>query len=115
MHHEQLRELCLGLKGTTEDIKWGNDLCFCIGEKMYCVTWLGGPFQASLKVTDEEFEELVARPDIIPAAYLARYKWVQVKSATALSQSEWVRLIGQSYALVKAGLPKKKQQEIDKL
>jgi len=113
MHHEQLRDLCLSLKGTTEDIKWGNDLCFLVGEKMFCVTWLGGPFQASFKVTDEEFEELIARPDIIPAAYLARYKWIQVKSATALSTTEWDRLIKQSYELVKAGLSKKKQRELE--
>ncbi|CAN5275462.1 MmcQ/YjbR family DNA-binding protein [soil metagenome] len=113
MHHEQLRELCLSFKGVTEDIKWGNDLCFLIGEKMFCVTWLDGPFQASLKVTDEEFEELTARTDIIPAAYLARYKWIQVKNAGALSAKDWERLICQSYELVKSGLTKKKQKEID--
>lgn len=113
MHHEQLRDLCLGLKGTTEDIKWGNDLCFLVGEKMFCVTWLDGPFQASFKVTNEEFEELIARPDIVPAAYLARYKWVQVKSATALHAAEWDRLIKQSYELVKAGLTKKKQRGLE--
>jgi predicted DNA-binding protein (MmcQ/YjbR family) len=116
MHHEQLRDLCLSLKGATEDIKWGNDLCFLIGDKMFCTTWLGnGPFQASFKVTDEEFEELIARPEIIPAAYLARYKWIHVKTSNALSQKEWELLVRQSYALVKAGLTKKKQQEIEQM
>lgn len=116
MHHEQLHELCLSLKGATEDIKWGNDLCFLVGENMFCTTWLGdGPFQASFKVTPEEFEEFIAKPDIEPAAYLARYKWIHVKKASALSEKEWERLIRQSYELVKAGLTKKKQQEIDNL
>jgi predicted DNA-binding protein (MmcQ/YjbR family) len=86
-------------------------LCFLIGEKMFCTTWLGSaPFQASFKVTDEEFEELIARPDIIPAAYLARYKWVHVKTATALSPKDWDRLVRQSYELVKVGLTRKKQK-----
>ncbi len=113
MHHEQLRELCLSLKGATEDIKWGNDLCFCIGSKMFCVTWLGGPFQASFKVTDIEFDTLTARPNIDAAAYVGRYGWVQVKDPAALSPAEWDRLVRQSYALVKATLPKKTQKAID--
>lgn len=114
MHHEALRELCLSLKGATEDIKWGNDLCFLIGGKMFCVTWLDGPFQASFKVTPEEFEDYIVKPNIQPAAYVARYKWIQVKSADAMSAKDWDRLVRQSYELVKAGLPKKLQKEIDK-
>ncbi len=114
MNHEKLRDLCLSLKSATEDIKWGNDLCFLVGEKMFCTTWLGdGQFQASFKVTPEEFEEYIAKPDIEPAAYLARYKWIHVKTATALSPKDWDRLIRQSYELVKAGLTKKMQREIE--
>lgn len=115
MHLEQLRDLCLSLKGATEDIKWGNDLCFLVGEKMFCTTWLGGEFQASFKVTPEEFEAYIAKPNIEPAAYVARYKWIHVKKASALSPKEWERLIRQSYELVKAGLTKKQQREIDGL
>jgi predicted DNA-binding protein (MmcQ/YjbR family) len=38
MNIEQLRKFCLSFPGATEDIKWGADLCFCVGEKMFCVT-----------------------------------------------------------------------------
>jgi len=35
---ESLRKYCLSFPGATEDIKWGADLCFCVGAKMFCVT-----------------------------------------------------------------------------
>ena len=35
MNIEQLRKFCLSFPGATEDIKWGNDLCFCVGKKMF--------------------------------------------------------------------------------
>ena len=38
MNIEQLRKFCLSFPGATEDIKWGADLCFCVGAKMFCVT-----------------------------------------------------------------------------
>ena len=49
-------------KGATEDIKWGADLCFCVGAKMFCVTGAdsisGG---LSIKCTPEKFAELIER------------------------------------------------------
>ncbi|NNE54805.1 MAG: hypothetical protein HKN32_02200 [Flavobacteriales bacterium] len=112
MNIEELRTFCLCLPGTTEDIKWEKDLCFCIGEKMYCVTGTEPPFGASFKVQAEEFEEMCARSNIIPAPYVARYKWVAVRSGDALSRSEWEHYVKQSYDLVKAKLPKKKRLEL---
>lgn len=55
MNLDQLRELCLSFPGTTEDLKWGADICFMVADKMFCVTgeWGG----ASFKVTPEEFDE----------------------------------------------------------
>jgi hypothetical protein len=61
MNIELLREYCLSLPGVTEDVKWGNDLCFCIYERMFCITGLNNePLMVTLKVKDEEFEELIA-------------------------------------------------------
>ncbi len=42
MNLEHLRKYCLSFPGVTEDVKWGNDLCFCVGEKMFCVTGVDG-------------------------------------------------------------------------
>ena len=35
MDIDALRAICKKLPGVTEDIKWGNDLCFCIAGKMF--------------------------------------------------------------------------------
>ena len=112
MNIELLRKYCLSLPGVTEDVKWGADLCFCVGEKMFCVTSLEGPFKTSFKVTDEEFEELVSQEGIMPAPYLARAKWVLVSDTAKLSKKDWIDHIKKSYRLIAAKLPKKLRQEL---
>ena len=107
MDIEKLRAFCMSLPSVTEDVKWGNDLCFLIGEKMFCVTGLSGPVKFSIKVKDEEFDELTSRPGIVAAPYLARYKWVLVENPAVLSRKEIEHYIKQSYELVKSKLPKK--------
>lgn len=112
MNIEYLQTFCKKLPAVTEDIKWGHDLCFCVGKKMFCVAGLESPLQVSFKVKDEEFDELSSSQDIIPAPYVARYKWILVQDANRLSKKEWEHYIKQSYELVKAGLPKKTLKEI---
>ncbi len=107
MNIEQLRAFCQTLPFVTEDIKWGQDLCFCVGEKMFCVTGLDGPMQVSLKVKDDEFDELSSSKDIIPAPYVARYKWVLVQNSNRFTKKEWEHYIKQSYQLVFDKLPAK--------
>jgi predicted DNA-binding protein (MmcQ/YjbR family) len=113
MDIESLRAFCLSLPGTSEDVKWGADLCFLVGQKMFSVTGLEGEFSASMKVKDEEFEELCSRPGITPAPYMARNKWVLVTGGDSLSESEWKQYIRQSYELVKAKLPVGVRKKID--
>jgi len=107
MDIETLREICKDLPHVTEDVKWGNDLCFLIGEKMFCVTGFEKPMTVSLKVTDEEFHELSNSPDIIVAPYVGRYKWILIEDVSRFTVEEWKHYIAQSYNLVKAKLPKK--------
>jgi predicted DNA-binding protein (MmcQ/YjbR family) len=102
-----IQSFCRKLPGTTQEVKWDDDLCFSVGEKMYCIVHLELPLKASFKVDEVEFADLTDREKIIPAPYLARYKWVQVQSANALSKKEWERLLVQSYTLVKSKLPKR--------
>lgn len=107
MNIEILRSLCKKLPHVTEDIKWGHDLCFLIAGKMFCVAGLEIPLMVSLKVKEEEFEELSSSPGIIPAPYMARYKWIQVQDAERFSLQQWEYYISQSYQMVKDKLPKK--------
>lgn len=113
MDIETLQALCKSFPHVIEDVKWGADLCFNIGGKMFLVTNPDQlPVGASFKCADEEFEALSVRPGFMPAPYLARHKWVYVTDIGLLSGSEWQHFARQSYDLVKAKLPKKTQREL---
>jgi predicted DNA-binding protein (MmcQ/YjbR family) len=113
MNTEDIRTLCQELPGVTEGIKWGHDLVFSVGEKMFCVVGLDqSPTSASFKVTDEEFDEMSSRPGFKPAPYVAKYKWVYIEDITKMRKTEWKKYIEQSYALVKAKLPAKVKKKL---
>jgi predicted DNA-binding protein (MmcQ/YjbR family) len=114
---DEQRKFAAGLPGATEDIKWGADLVYSIGAKMFCVFLLEGnrvgghTKSCSFKVDDDRFLELTGVPGVMPAPYLARAKWVQVKPGHALGSTALSELIRRSHALVLAKLPKKTQAE----
>jgi len=113
MNIDELRTFCLSLPGATEDIKWGGDLCFCVGAKMFCVTGAdsiaGG---MSIKCTPEKFAELIERKGIDPAAYVGRYKWVRIADIDTVAPSELKALVKRSYELVFDKLPPKIKRTI---
>lgn len=112
MNFDLAISLCRSFPGVTESTKWGNDLVFSVGDKMFAVTNLGEATGISFKVEDERFLELTDRPGIIPAPYLARAKWVYVEDAQALGDEEAAQLLRRSYELVFGKLTKKMQREI---
>jgi predicted DNA-binding protein (MmcQ/YjbR family) len=106
---EVIRRMCRALPGSTEDVKWGADLVFSVGGKMFTVVCLDPPHTVAFKCTPDAFAELVERDGIIPAPYLARAMWVQERAADVLERRELQGLIKASYELVVAGLPKSKR------
>jgi predicted DNA-binding protein (MmcQ/YjbR family) len=115
MDIEQLRTFCLSLPAVTEDIKWGADLCFSVGAKMFCVTGADSTAHMTFKVRDDEFDELCETEFFAPAAYVGRYKWVgyqRPERGTGIPDKELKRYIRQSYELIRDKLPKKKLKEI---
>lgn len=113
MDLEVAKALCRTFPGCTEDIKWGADLVFSVGDKMFAVTRTGQEDGGiSFKVDDERFLELTDRPGLVPAPYLARAKWVYVEDTDALGDDEAAELLRRSYELVFAKLTKKLQREI---
>lgn len=116
MNIEQLRKFCLSFAYATEDVKWGKDLCFCVGEKMFCVTGLepAEDWQFSFKCTLEKFAELIELDGIDPAPYVARYHWVAVQKHNALADSELKELISNSYKMVFDKLPLKVRKNLTK-
>lgn len=115
MDLEQLREYCLSLPGAGEDIKWGNNLCFTVAGKIFCIADLEPPDHVSFKVTDEEFEELSQTDGFIPAPYLAKARWVTVVDRSSLNIKMWKQYILQSYRLIRSKLPKKTQLSLGDL
>ena len=107
---ESLRAFCRKLPEVTEDIKWGHDLCFCVAGKMFTVVNLERPHSIAFKCTPETFGELIERPGIIPAPYMARNMWVQEQElGEVLDRREIEALVKESYELVVAKLPKSRQ------
>ena len=114
MNVEYIKAICKKLDAVTEDIKWGNDLVFSVGGKMFCVVGLDqSPATASFKVKEDDFEEMCNRDGFKPAPYLARYKWVWIEDIGRLNKKEWEQYIRQSYKLVKDKLPLKTKKELD--
>jgi predicted DNA-binding protein (MmcQ/YjbR family) len=107
MNIDQLRKICLSFGGVTEQIQWEDNLLFKVGGKMFGITPLEpAPLWLSLKADPEEFAELIERPGIIPAPYLARAKWIAIESPETLPQAELAALLRKSYELVVAKLPR---------
>ena len=113
MNVEEIQAVCKTLPFVTEDIKWGHDLVFSIGGKMFCVVGLDqSPTSASFKVKDEEFEEISNRGGFKPAPYVAKYKWVWIDDVQKMSKKDWKHFIRQSYDLVKEKLPPKIKKQL---
>jgi predicted DNA-binding protein (MmcQ/YjbR family) len=112
MQIETLQKFCLSLPAVTEDVKWDNDLCFSVGGKMFCVASLEPPFKCSFKVPDEVFDELSTTDGFMPAAYMARAKWVTVIKPSVLGKKDFEKFIKQSYELVKMKLTKKLRTDL---
>ncbi len=113
MNIEDLREICMGFNGVTEDIKWENNLCFCVRKKIFMLISLDTvPPAASFKVTAEDFEELVTRDGFKQAPHFAKNKWVHVDDVARMNRAEWEFYARQSYQLVASQLPVKTQKHL---
>lgn len=110
---EEIREFCLSLKGTTEDIKWGHHLCFNVGDKMFLITSPDeSPVSASFKTSDELFVTISEKPGCKPSPYMARYKWIFIDDISRLSLNEWKKILILSHQLIAEKLTKKLQKEL---
>ncbi|HEX6915929.1 MAG TPA: MmcQ/YjbR family DNA-binding protein [Chitinophagaceae bacterium] len=110
MDVENIRDICKVFPGVTEDIKWEHHLCFCVAEKMFLMLGLDEtPVTASLKVSDEDFDEISGRAGFKPAPYMARNKWVWVDDINRMDKKEWQLRARNAYEIIRSRLPKKTQ------
>lgn len=103
MNFESIRRFCLSFPHATENLQWGDDLCFKVGGKIFALLDLNAvPPRLMFKCDPERFAELVEYEEIIPAPYLGRYKWVSFERLDVLPWIEVKDLIEQSYGMVEA-------------
>ena len=107
---EWLRKLCLSLPDATENLQWGETLCFKVRGKLFASVHLSEGKLAPIvfKSAPEKFHELVEIEGISPAPYVGRYKWVLLANSNVLPAEELETLIRQSYDWVVAKAPKKR-------
>jgi predicted DNA-binding protein (MmcQ/YjbR family) len=107
---EWLRKLCLSLPDATENLQWGETLCFKVRAKLFATVHLaeGKLAPIVLKSSPEKFQELLEIEGISQAPYVGRYKWVMLANLNVLPAKELEELIRQSYNLVEVKAPKKK-------
>ncbi|MCB2377588.1 MmcQ/YjbR family DNA-binding protein [Hymenobacter sp. BT635] len=102
----ELQTICHTHAGITEEIKWDDHLCFCMGEKIFLVTSPDSfPVSATFKARGEEFEELLAQTGFTAHRYLGRHQWVHLDDIRRLDAARWQHYIGESYQLIVAKLP----------
>lgn len=60
----------------------------------------------SVKVPDEEFDEMCGLPGVAPAHYVGRYKWITGAEPNRFSDEDRERMICRSYEVIVPKLPK---------
>ena len=68
---DSIRKFCLSFADATENMQWGEDLCFKVHGKIFAVIDLskGKLAPISFKCTTEKFQELLEIEGIAPAPY----------------------------------------------
>ena len=107
MLNDALVEFCRSLPGATEDVKWGHDLIFSVGGKMFAGFQMPEGKPVGFKVDPLVFSSLVGQDGIEPAPYMARHYWVSVTDPERLPLETLKDLLAGSHRLVASKLPKK--------
>ncbi len=108
MNVDFVRSVCKSLPRVTETVMWGDHLVYKIGGKIFAIAALEpSDVWLSFKCSEEDFAELIERPRVIPAPYLARAHWVALESDDSIPLPELRSRLKTAYELVFAKLPKK--------
>lgn len=115
MTRDEFNKYCAAKAATSHVVQWGDADVWKVGGKVFAICgWADGRDAFTFKVTPLVFEVLGDQPGIRPAPYLASrgMKWLQQYDDPGLSDPELKTHLDLSYALVSAGLSKKKRAEL---
>lgn len=115
MNREEFNQFCATFAAAEHVVQWGNSDVWKAGGKLFAVCgWADGADAFTFKAGEIAYEVLQERPGVRPAPYLASrgMKWLQHYADPGLSDDELRDCIRLSYALVTAGLSKRKRGEL---
>jgi len=117
MHIEQLREYCLSLPGTTEELPFGPDtLVFKVMGKMFAACPLDTGKSVNLKCDPEWAVELREEwEEIQPGYHMNKKHWNTVSLLGRLPGKLVRELIDHSYGLVVKSLKKADREALEQL
>ncbi len=109
MTRDEFDAFCAGLPATTHVVQWGNTSVWKVGGKIFalCSSWGTGGVQAiSFKCSEMSYGLLIEEAGIVPAPYLARARWVQIREKGALSDEDIRAYVVAAHGLILRKLPK---------
>ena len=117
MNIEELRNFCLSLPSTTEDLPFDETtLVFKVGRKIFVLTGLEGPFRINLKCDPEKAIDLRERyPAVRPGYHMNKKHWNTIEIDGSIPDDLLKQWIKESYDLVIKRMTRKERQEIGQL
>ena len=116
MTRDEFDSVCAGLPHTTHVVQWGGASVWKVGGKVFAIGgWSDSDaFAVTFKCSETTFAVLKDLPGLRPAPYLASrgLTWLQRTDDRSLSEGELAQYIARSYALVRAGLPRRMRREL---
>ncbi len=109
MDLDTLREICMAKPGATEELQWEVHLLYKVGGKIFCIGSLHQEDGVSLKVPEDDFDELTSLPGIKQAGHMAKRMWIHIGEENKLTLKQWKERIDISYEMIRSKLPKKVQ------
>ena len=119
MNAEELREYVLQKTNVTEGFPFGEDtLVFKVSAKIFVLVALeSSPLQFNVKCDPDEAINLREQypESVLPGYHMNKKHWNTVHCDRSLDDSKVRELVGHSYDLVRASLPKTLREELENL
>lgn len=115
MTREEFDRFCATLPAVTRVEQWGGASVWKIGGKIFaiCSNWGKDTKDAvSFKCSDFSYTILCEQDGVVPAPYLARAKWVQVRDPDALADGEVEKYIEAAHSIVAAKLTRAQRKAL---
>jgi len=112
--------LCASLPATEKVVQWGGSHVWKVGGKIFALASKWGddvpgetePFRICFKCSELSWDILKQQPNIVPAPYLGRAKWVMIKKQSALNDENISAYVEAAHAQVSAKLTRKVRAEL---